>query len=94
MNAPTDNALTLATYCGYPVVKCGRGNTGGMAYRMEPQFIVGNNLTSTKARMLLMAALLKLGALPIAVDPFHPTENEVAATLDALVAYQEIFDTH
>ena len=94
MNQTTDNALTVAIYCGYPVVKVGRGNTGGMAYHMEPQFIVGDNLTSTKARMLLMAALLKLGALPPAADPFHPTEAETAATLAAVAAYQSLFDTH
>lgn len=94
MNQTTDNALTVAIYCGYPVVKVGRGNTGGMAYHMEPQFIVGDNLTSTKARMLLMAALLKLGALPPAADPFHPTPAETAATLAAVAAYQSLFDTH
>lgn len=94
MNQTTDNALTVAIHCGYPVVKVGRGNTGGMAYHMEPQFIVGDNLTSTKARMLLMAALLKLGALPPAADPFHPTEAEQAATLAAVAAYQSLFDTH
>lgn len=94
MNQTTDNALTVAIYCGYPVVKVGRGNTGGMAYHMEPQFIVGDNLTSTKARMLLMAALLKLGALPPAADPFHPTAAEQAATLAAVAAYQSLFDTH
>lgn len=94
MNAHTDNALTVAVHCGFPVVKVGRGNTGGMAYHMGPQFIVGNNLTSTKARMLLMAALLKLGALPVAVDPWAPTEQELAASLAAIAAYQVIFDTH
>lgn len=94
MNQTTDNALGVATFCGYPVVKVGRGNTAGMAYHMEPHFIVGNNLTSTKARMLLMAALLKLGALPVATDPFHPTGAERAATLAAVAAYQAIFDTH
>ncbi|SLJ82638.1 Uncharacterised protein [Mycobacteroides abscessus subsp. abscessus] len=44
--------------------------------------------------MLLMAALLKLGALPVAADPEHPTADERAATERAVAAYQQIFDTH
>lgn len=95
MNPVTDNALAVAMHAGFPVVKCGRGNTAGMAYKADyGPFIGGNNLTSTKARMLLMAALLTLGALPPAVDPFHPTEAEKQATLKAAAAYQAIFDTH
>ncbi len=95
MNPVTDNALQVAMYAGYPVVKCGRGNTAGMAYKGDyGPFIGGNNLTSTKARMLLMAALLRLGALPPAADPFNPTEQEKQATLAAAAVYQEIFDTH
>ena len=92
---PTSSAaLALATFCGMPVVRVGRGNTGGMAYKMDPVGIAGNNLSATKARMLLMAAMLKLGALPPAADPHHPTPTEVASTRAALDAYQEIFDTH
>ncbi len=95
MNPVTDNALLVAMYAGYPVVKCGRGNTAGMAYKhLYGPFIAGNNLTSTKARLLLMAALMTLGALPPAADPFNPTEDEQAATLEAAMRYQEIFDTH
>lgn len=94
MDTVTDEALILAAYCGFPVVKCGRGNTKGMAYKNQPLFIAGNNLTSTKARILLMASLLTLGALPPAADPLHPTEDEIAATMARVADYQAIFDTH
>lgn len=92
---PTSNAaLLMATFSGMPVVRVGRGNTGGMAYPFDPFGIVGNNLSATKARILLMAAMLKLGALPPAKSPANPTIQEKAATRAALDAYQEIFDTH
>lgn len=95
MAEPTKNAaLNLATFTGMPVVRVGRGNTGGMAYRTDPTFISGNNLTATKARILLMAALLKLGALPPAKNPLKPTQEEWATTVDAVAKYQELFDTH
>lgn len=94
MNTVTDNALLIATFCGFPVAKCGRGNTGGMAYKNEPLLIAGNNLTSTKARMLLMACLLTFGALPPAVDPRSPTEEEIKATKARIAEYQAVFDTH
>jgi hypothetical protein len=93
--SPTTNAaLRVGIFAGMPAVRCGRGNTGGMAYRWDPLFVSGNNLTSTKARMLLMAALLKFGALPVAADPFNPTDEEVEATVAAVRRYQDVFDTH
>ncbi|MEU6408046.1 asparaginase domain-containing protein [Microbispora sp. NPDC046933] len=95
MADPARNAaLSVAIFAGMPVVRTGRGNTGGMAYRTDPTFISGNNLTATKARMLLMAALLKLGALPPAANPFNPTSDERAATQQAVARYQALFDTH
>ncbi|MEV8638023.1 asparaginase domain-containing protein [Streptosporangium sp. NPDC051023] len=95
MADPVRNAaLSVAIFAGMPVVRTGRGNTGGMAYRTDPTFISGNNLTATKARMLLMAALLKLGALPPAANPFNPTTDERAATQQAVAQYQALFDTH
>jgi hypothetical protein len=93
-NPTTDAALTVAVFSGMPVVRVGRGNTGGMAYKYSSLFVTGNNLSATKARVLLMAALLKFGALPPAVDPFNPTADEQAATAKAVAAYQEVFDTH
>ena len=95
MADPVKNAaLTLALFAGMPVVRVGRGNTGGMAYKTDPLFIAGNNLTATKARILLMAALLKLGALPPVDNPYNPRPEERAATERAVARYQQIFDTH
>jgi L-asparaginase len=86
-------ALLRAVYSGLPVVFCGRGNTEGFAVPMSP-FIAGSNLAVTKARILLMACLMKFGALPAAVDPARPTTAEIAATAEKVAAYQAIFDTH
>jgi hypothetical protein len=44
--------------------------------------------------MLLMACLLRFGALPPAADPSRPTSTEVAAVEAALRPNQEVFDTH
>jgi L-asparaginase len=86
-------ALLRAVYSGLPVVFCGRGNTGGFAVPMPP-FIAGSNLAVTKARLLLMACLMKFGTLPAAADPTRPTAAETAATLEKIAQYQAIFDTH
>ncbi|MGH3070459.1 MAG: asparaginase domain-containing protein [Streptosporangiaceae bacterium] len=90
----SDAALQVAVYCGMPVVRVGRGSPGGMVPKQDPLSIAGNNLSATKARILLMACLLKLGALPPAADPYHPTPAEADRTRRALEAYQAIFDTH
>ncbi|HLH23035.1 MAG TPA: asparaginase domain-containing protein [Chloroflexota bacterium] len=88
-----NTALLRAVYSGMPVVGVGRGNHEGFTPPREG-FIGGNNLTATKARLLLMACLLKLGSLPPAADPAHPTDAEREATRTKLAQYQEIFDTH
>lgn len=93
-NPAATAALRRATFSGMPVVRVGRGNTAGKAYELDPFLIPGNNLTATKARILLMAALLKLGGLPPAADPRNPTAEEQAATLEALKPYRDIFATH
>jgi len=85
--------LSRAAFSGLPVVRVGRGNGQGTA-NPGGEFIAGSNLTSTKARLLLMAALLKLGSLPPAADPASPTAEERRATEAAVARYQEIFDTH
>jgi L-asparaginase len=90
----TDAVLRRAVYCGLPVVKCGRGNTGGFVPKSDPDFIAGSNLTASKARMLLMASLLRLGAPPPAGDPDRPTDSEVVNTRNAVARYQKIFDEH
>jgi hypothetical protein len=76
-----------------PVVKVGRGNNEGFASQVPP-FLAGNNLTASKARLLLMACLMKFGSLPIARDAGQPTDKEFAATMTSLAQYQTVFDTH
>ncbi|HUK58764.1 MAG TPA: asparaginase domain-containing protein [Stellaceae bacterium] len=85
--------MERAVYSGLPVVGVGRGNTEGFADR-HPIFIAGSNLTATKARLLLMACLMRLGALPPARDPARPTAAERSAIEAAVARYQAIFDTH
>jgi L-asparaginase len=94
MTPAADRALGVAVFSGMPVVRVGRGNTGGDTPRMDPIGVAGSNLTATKARLLLMACLLKLGALPPAADPEHPTDAEISATKERIAAYQHVFDTH
>jgi L-asparaginase len=89
-------ALRRAVVRGMPVVTVGRGG-GGFAVRGIAQanmFISGSNLTAPKARMLLMAALLKFGALPVPEDPDAPTAEETAAIRRVVSQYQAVFDTH
>jgi hypothetical protein len=86
--------MRRAAFSGLPVVLVGRGDAGGFVPPPAPPFIGGRNLTATKARLLLMASLMKLGSLPAAGDPDRPTPGEVEATLARVREYQEIFDTH
>ena len=69
-NAP-NTALLRAVYSGMPVVAVGRGNNEGFTGPRDV-FLGGNNLTATKARLLLMACLMKFGSLPPAADPSVP----------------------
>ena len=64
--------------------------------RVNPNnlFIEGNNLTTTKARLLLSAAIMKLGPLPHAADPEHPAAAEIDAIKKKIELYQAIFQTH
>jgi L-asparaginase len=86
--------MLRAVYSGLPVARVGRGNTEGFVPLHDPCFIGGSNLTATKARLLLMACLMKFGSLPPAVDPDHPTSAEAAAIREKLAMYQAVFDTH
>ena len=85
--------LRAASFSGLPVARVGRGYPEGFA-DPDPYCISGMNLTSTKARLLLMACLMRFGALPIAADPNNPTPAEVAALRAALANYQQVFNTH
>jgi hypothetical protein len=78
-----------------PVVKVGRGNAAGFVDpKRDSLAIAGSNLTATKARLLLMACLMRFGALPPAADPAKPTPAETEATKAKLSHFQEVFDTH
>jgi L-asparaginase len=85
--------MQRAIYQGMPVARVGRGAPEGFA-DPHPYFIAGSNLGATKARLLLMACLMKFGSLPAARDPKNPTAKELAAIRDAVAAYQKVFDTH
>lgn len=94
VNSMSD-ALKRASLCGMPVVKVGRGNAEGFTpQRPNDLTIAGSNLTATKARLLLMACLMKFGSLPPAVDPAHPTQAELDGIRAKMADYQKVFDTH
>jgi L-asparaginase len=78
---------------GLPEARVGRNAPEGFA---DPTalFIAGSNLTATKARLLLMACLMKFGSLPHAKDPLRPSTREQSAIETAIAAYQSVFDTH
>jgi L-asparaginase len=95
MQESMEKALTIAVFSGLPVVRVSRGDTAGMvAVNADDIFIEGNNLTAGKARMLLMAALMKFGSLPPAADPKNPTPEEKKAVQEKIKEYQEVFNTH
>ena len=76
-------------------MRVSRGNAEGFVASERVRLgIAGANLTATKARLLLMACLLRFGALPPAADPDHPTPAEVEAVQAALARFQAVFDTH
>jgi L-asparaginase/Glu-tRNA(Gln) amidotransferase subunit D len=85
--------MQRATYSGMPVVCVGRGNPQEAVPEGGP-YIAGSNLTSTKARLLLMACLMRFGALPAADDPDNPTAEEKAASARKVKEYQGVFHTH
>jgi L-asparaginase len=92
-SAARHKMMLKAAFSGFPVAKVGRGATEGFADPHAFQ-IAAANLTATKARLLLMACLLKFGNLPPANDPDNPAPSELNAIRDALAAYQAVFETH
>ncbi len=86
--------MRRAAFSGLPVVLACRGNAEGFVPPPTPPFIGGRNLTATKARLLLMACLMKFGSPPAARNADAPTADEVEATRRHIARYQEIFDTH
>ena len=88
-------ALAIAVYSGLPVVRVGRSDPGGRVPGfMHDLSIAGSNLDANKARLLLMASMLKLGRFPKAKDPRNPTSKEKDALLAKIADFQEIFEAH
>lgn len=96
VNESMRTALQRAALRGMPVVNVGRGGGGFVTDSSGSGglFINGSNLTAPKARILLMACLLKFGALPVPADPDAPTGYELDQIRKALAAYQSVFSTH
>ena len=88
-------ALGQAVLRGMPLVRVGRRNHEGVTPTNPTDlFVEGNNLTATKARLLLMACLMRFGSLPVPADPDSPTEAELGAIRTKVAEYQAVFDTH
>ena len=88
-------ALAIATFSGMPVVRVGRADPGGRVPSGQDDLtIAGSNLDTNKARLLLMAAMLKLGRLPKARDPRNPSHGERDAVISKMAQFQEIFESH
>jgi L-asparaginase len=92
-SATRTRVLKSAVYRGMPVVVVGRGNNEGFT-APHGVFIGGRNLTATKARLLLMACLMRFGSPPPAADPDRPTQAEMTAVGALLAEYQKVFDSH
>lgn len=88
-------ALDRAALHGLPVVKVGRDAPESFVPAAGHRlWIGGGNLTAAKARVLLLACLLRFGTLPAAADPDAPTPGERAAIRARLAEFQAVFDTH
>ncbi|MCL5067171.1 MAG: hypothetical protein M1368_02305 [Thaumarchaeota archaeon] len=88
-------ALEIAALSGLPVVRVGRSDPGGkVPTNPNDLTIEGNNLDANKARILLIASMLKLGCMPIARDPNNATSAEKNRVIETVAKFQEIFETH
>ncbi|HKW05329.1 MAG TPA: asparaginase domain-containing protein, partial [Nitrososphaerales archaeon] len=88
-------ALWYAAANGLPVVRVGRSDPGGKVITDPNDLTIeGSNLDSTKARLLLIASMLKIGRLPRALDPTNPTSSEREAIISKISQFQAIFDSH
>ena len=86
--------MQKAVFSGFPVVRVGRGSPEGFIPTHDPTYIGGSNLTATKARILLMAAIMRFGMLPAAANPDQPTDAELGSIFEKIRQYQSVFDTH
>ena len=88
-------ALSRAAMSGIPVVRTMRSDPEGeVPTNPRDLTIEGSNLDSNKARLLLIATMLKLGRLPRARDPANPSAKEREAVLDKIALFQKIFESH
>lgn len=87
-------ALERAVGAGMPVVCVGRGGHGGRARPFHDRFVAGDNLSAAKARMLLMAGLLRYGAIPPAPVEGADSDRWRTRARRAVERYQRLFDTH
>jgi len=88
-------ALQIAALSGLPVARVCRSDPGGRVVTDEDDlFIEGSNLDANKARLLLIACMLKLGRFPRAKDPREPTSREKEAVVEKIKGFQKIFETH
>jgi len=84
--AAMSGLVTVKVYRGTPRMFVG-GSAGSL-------YLAGGNLNANKARVLLMACLMRFGCPPPAADPAHPTSAEIDAVRAHLVRMQEVFDSH
>jgi hypothetical protein len=88
-------ALDQVAMSGVVVVKVSRGSSGAFLGEVEENFAIeGSNLNANKARVLLMACLLRYGCPPPAQDAAHPTDAEMSAVRAHLALIQAVFNTH
>ena len=88
-------ALRRAALTGMPVARVGRGHHEGFTPgNANNLFLEGSNLTAPKARLLLMACLMRFGSLPLPEDRDNPTAAELDAIRAKLASYQAVFDSH
>ncbi len=89
------SALRRAALTGMPVARVGRGHHEGFTPgNANNLFIEGSNLTAPKARLLLMACLMRYGSLPLPEDRDNPTAAELDAIRAKVASYQAVFDSH
>ena len=87
--------FNIAGFSGLPVVRVGRSDPGGMVPHFEGLAAIdGSNLDANKARLLLMAATMKLGRFPKAQDPRNPTPAEWDAMRAKIVEFQQVFNSY
>lgn len=95
VHEPLEKALEIASLSGMPVVRVSRDNEETMVSPNPFNLTIeGSNLSPLKARLLLMATLMKFGSLPLATDPRNPTPLEKEATREKIKQYQAVFSTH